>query len=75
MNFVLNLDRKKRQWLDLGIHAEACMTNMTCGAAGGAISLWVKITECPKNAGIITTQAQGKTVGSAVVCHTTGRLR
>ena len=48
---------------------------MTCGAAGGAISLWVKIIDCPEDAGIITTQTQGKTVGFAVVCHARDKMR
>ena len=34
------LDRTRRQWVDLGIHTEACMTDpRTCGAAGGAVSV------------------------------------
>ena len=33
---------QRNQWVDLGIHTEACMTRPeTCGAAGGAISMWV----------------------------------
>ena len=47
MNFALTLDHTKKQWVDLGIHTEACMTRPeTCGAAGGAISVWVKIRDC-----------------------------
>ena len=42
--------------MDLGIHLETCMTRLeTCGAAGGAISLWVKVMECLGLCGIITS--------------------
>ena len=35
-------DHTKQQWVDLGMHTEACMTRPeTCGAAGGAISVWI----------------------------------
>ena len=41
VNSALALDHTQRQWVDLGIHTEACMTRPdTCGSAGGAISLW-----------------------------------
>ena len=44
MNSALTLDRTKSQWVDLGIHTEACMTRPeTCGAAGGSISVWVNV--------------------------------
>ena len=39
------MDHTKKQWVDLGIHTEACMTRPeTCGAVAGAISLLVKLT-------------------------------
>ena len=38
----------------------------TCGAAGGAISLWVNVIECPGLTGIVSSYA-GKT-SSLVVC-------
>ena len=32
------------KWIDLGIQVGACMTQPdNCGAAGGAISLWIKV--------------------------------
>ena len=64
-------------WIDLGIHIEACMTDPeTCGEAGGAISLWLRVIDCPTAlwAGIVTTRffrfsnAGGISVGSAFEC-------
>ena len=56
MNKALALDRTRSQWVDLGIHTEACMTQPeTCGEAGGSISLWVKVIECLSLCGIMTS--------------------
>ena len=47
VNCALSLNRSRSQWVDLGIHTEACMTRpQTCGAAGGAISVWINIADC-----------------------------
>ena len=60
VNSAVSLDRTKSQWIDLGIHTEACMTRPeTCGAAGGAISLWVNVTDCPDLAGIVSSLGPG----------------
>ena len=65
----MNLDGTKRQWIDLGIHTEACMTRPeTCGAAGGAISLWMSFTDCRSHGAIITTQKDASTTGFTVYC-------
>ena len=40
----------------------------TCSAAGGAISLWLKVNECPDGAGIFTTTQYEKSTGSFIVC-------
>ena len=50
-NNALRTDSTRRQWVDLGIHTDVCMTRPeTCGTDGGAISMWLKIsmhhTEC-----------------------------
>ena len=46
-NYALTLDKSKKQWADMGIHTKACITRPeTCGAAGGAISVWIKIVDC-----------------------------
>ena len=65
MNSALTLDNTKNQWVDLGIHTEACMTQPeTCGAAGGAISLWVNVMDCPTPVGgIISSNKQSKSTG------------
>ena len=59
MNLPLRLNRTQEQWVDLGIHTEACMTRPeTCGAAGGAVSLWVNLNECYyKRSGIVSSIA------------------
>ena len=56
MNSAVHLNKSKRQWIDLGLHPEACLTQRYgCGVAGGAISLWLKLIEC---GGIITTRTR-----------------
>ena len=44
----------------------------TCGAAGGAISVWVKVMHCPhgkgETEGIVSSTATSGT-GSIVYCH------
>ena len=57
VNCAVTLDHTKNQWIDLGVHTEACMTRPeTCGAAGGTISLWVKQIECPAVCKLVTSQ-------------------
>ena len=54
---AVSTDRFRVQWIDLGIHTEACMTRPeTCGAADGAISMWLKITNCSYYGGILQTR-------------------
>ena len=68
VGFALTLDRTKKQWVDFGIQTEVCMTlPQTCDAAGGVISLWIKIVDCPDRAGIISSHTYGKT-SSRIVC-------
>ena len=56
INKALAFERSKRQWVDLGIHTGVCMAQPnTCGAAGGAISLWIKLLDCPNDSGIISS--------------------
>ena len=46
VNCALSLNRTRNQWVDLGIHTETCITRPeTCGAAGGAISLWINVID------------------------------
>ena len=56
MNCAWTLDREGKQWIDLGIDTDVCMTDpRTCGAAGGAISLWVKVIDCATSSGIVSS--------------------
>ena len=48
------------QWIDLGVHYEACMTDpQTCGAEGGAeggaISIWLRL-HSDHDGGFLTTR-------------------
>ena len=66
VNAALSLNHTRSQWVDLGIHTEACMTRPeTCGAAGGAISVWLKVIACPFG-GIISSF--GPSTGSRIAC-------
>ena len=68
VNGALNLDHTLEQWVDLGIHTEACMTRpQTCDAAGGAISVWVNGITCLSFGGIISSQAYGSS-GTNIYC-------
>ena len=66
-------DRAKNQWVDLGIHTEVCLTQPeNCGAAGGAISVWLKVIDCSQYGGIISTIKYVKYAasgGTLVYCH------
>ena len=65
VNSALTLDHTKSQWVDLGIHTEVCMSlPETCGAAGGAISAWVKMGDCSGVCGIISSY--GYNTGSVI---------
>ena len=69
VNEAVSLDRTRSQWIDLGIHTEACMTRPeTCGAAGGAISLWVKLFDSPFLGGVISSDIYGYS-GSVIFSH------
>ena len=73
INSAVSLDRTKNQWIDLGIHTEACMTRPeTCGEAGGAISVWMRVIDSPTDNlysyGIISTQQTSTKAGSGIYC-------
>ena len=69
VNSAVSLDHIRRQWIDLGLHSEACMTRPeTCGEAGGAISAWVNLVECPSSGdGIVSSYGDGSD-GSVISC-------
>ena len=67
---ALTLNHTKKQWVDLGIHTESCMTGPeTCGAAGGVISVWVNAIECPDVCGILSTDRASRSSGSVIILY------
>ena len=69
VNNAWTLNHTNSQWVDLGIHTEACMTRPeTCGAAGGAISLWLNVIDCSPGDGIISSYDYLRT-GLIVFCY------
>ena len=74
INFAVSTDRTQKQWVDLGIHTEACMTRPdTCGATGGALSMWMKLVDCPDWSGVISSHESG--TGWTVYCRNPNILR
>ena len=68
VNSALTLNHTRRQWIDLGIHPEVCMTQLdTCGAAGGAISLWLRVLDCSDWAGVLSSRDSG--TGFQIYCR------
>ena len=64
---AVSTDASRGRLIDLDIHTEACITTMTCGAGGGAVSLWAKVTTCSTE-GIITTTPHDIRTGFVVAC-------
>ena len=62
VNLAWNLIGTKNQWVDYGIHTEACITRPEyCSVAGGAISLWVNANACDSRlCGIISSRKSYK---------------
>ena len=69
VNCAWTLDRIKSQWIYLGIHTEACITRPeTCGAGGGAFSLWLRVIDCGNwRVGIMSSLAD-ETSGFQISC-------
>ena len=58
VNCAWILNKTRNQWIDLGVHSEACMTQPeTCGAAGGAISFWMYVIEFMEVSGLFSSHA------------------
>ena len=69
VNSSVRTNREKRQWIDLSAQTKACMTQPEiCGAAGGAISMSMKVHECPNNAGIMTTRENADSTRFSIYC-------
>ena len=71
INSAVSIDRARDQWIHLETHPDAaCMTRPeTCGAAGGAISLWVNVIDCPQTAGIVTSIDDPDQSGFRIWCR------
>ena len=57
VNKAISTDNAQRQWVSLGNLSVACLTKaQTCGSAGGALSVWIKLgaTDYPTG-GIISS--------------------
>ena len=65
VNSAVSLDRTREQWVDLGIMEKACITRPeTCGAAGGAVSFWIRIVYGGINEpGVISSRANASSTG------------
>ena len=64
-----------RQWVDLGIRTEACVTRPdTCGAAGGAISKWLRVNSDRFWRGVMTTRQQSLSSDTSFVLGVTNRV-
>ena len=64
---ALTLNHTMSLWVDLGNHAEACMTRPeTCGTAGGAFSIWVKVIESSSYTGILSSYRASGSSGIAI---------
>ena len=75
MNMSLTLDSTKKQWVDLGVHLEACLTNVDCSAAGGAISLWLSGVHCGgSSAGFISSRKSSSKIGTVGFCNSNNIL-
>ena len=74
VNCAWFVNHTRSQSIDLGIHTEACMTRPeTCGAAGGAISVWVNVIECVSDRGGIVSSRSSSSSGSIIYCTSTGK--
>ena len=68
INSAISTDRAQSEWVNLGVHLEICMTHPeSCGAAGGAISVWFRIVACSL-AGAVVTTVSNSTAGYHIYC-------
>ena len=49
----MRLDARRRQWLDLGIHIDVCLTDPDSCYSGAAMAMWMRVES---GDGIITTK-------------------
>ena len=66
----VSLYHAHRQWVDLGVLEEACITHPeTCGAAGGAaVALWVKPAQTSEiNIGVVSSEVSNRSTGFSIL--------
>ena len=69
VNNAVGTDVTHEQWIDLGVHTEACLTRPdTSGTAGCAISMWVRVTSCTGANYIITSRSFRNSSGFTFSC-------
>ena len=53
---AVRLDASQRQWIDLGIHTEVCLTRPDRCTIGGAVSFWIKLIGTETYTGLLSTK-------------------
>ena len=72
VNDGVSTNLAREDWINLGIHLEVCLTHPeSCGAAGGAISLWFRLNGY-SIAGAIVTTTYNTSAGYHIVCDYRG---
>ena len=77
INSAVSTDRNLNQWIDLGIHTDVCITRPdTCGAAGGAVSLWLRLLDCGEGqlSGLITSTPDSFGSTGFIIACAQGRI-
>ena len=61
--FALLLNNTRKQWVDLGVLNDACVTRPdTCGSAGATVAFWMRITfNHSTSQGVISSQCKTHT--------------
>ena len=75
MNTAVTLNHTRRQWVDLGILEDACITRPeTCGAAGAAVAFWIRIDLITYDVapGIMSSYKNGPFSGMTIRLYTDG---
>ena len=70
LNKAVRTDLSKKQWLNMvNISALACFViPQSCGSAGGALSVWMKIEECPDETGVVSSLISEFSEGFLMAC-------
>ena len=70
VNKAVRTNLSKKHWVNMGnISALACFVIPdSCGSAGGALSLWMKIEECPDETGVMSSLISEFSEGFLIAC-------